>query len=198
MFTAILVIAALSSSTAFTPSAVTSRSSTLKMSFDVTKQPGAVAPLGYFDPLCLTKYSDEADFKKWRDSELKHGRIAMMAVLGHIVTTAGVRLPGLETVPAGLGAFFGPNSVGGGRFAEVFLTIGLLEMGFTIRQDEIEKVHLEKSKWSEKTIATKKTIEINNGRAAMMGIFGLITHELIDGNPYVLNSLLGAPVAFNQ
>jgi hypothetical protein len=101
------------------------------MAFDVTKAPGTAAPLGYFDPLCLTKYSDEADFNKWRDHELKHGRIAMMAVLGHIVTTAGVRLPGLESVPAGLGAFFGPNSCGGGRISEVILTIGLLEMGYT-------------------------------------------------------------------
>jgi hypothetical protein len=26
--------------------------------------------------------------------EIKHGRVAMLAVLGHIVTTAGVRFPG--------------------------------------------------------------------------------------------------------
>jgi hypothetical protein len=69
-------------------------------------------------------------------------------------------------------------------------------MSFSTRKDEIEKVHLEKSKWSEKTIYNKKTVEVNNGRAAMMGIFGLVTHELINGQPYVINSLLGAPIQF--
>ena len=52
--------------------------------------------------------------------------------------------------------------------------------------------------WSEKTQRTKSAIELNNGRAAMMGILGLAVHERIDNNPYVLNAILGAPVAFNQ
>lgn len=75
--------------------------------------------------------------------------------------------------------------------------IGVLEMGYTSRKAEIEKVHLEKSKWNAATIRTKKTIELNNGRAAMMGITGLMVHEKLDGNPYILNALLGAPVSFN-
>ena len=53
-------------------------------------------------------------------------------------------------------------------------------------------------KWTEKTINKKYSIELNNGRAAQMGIFGLMMHEKIDNNPYILNALLGAPVPFNQ
>jgi hypothetical protein len=31
-----------------------------------------------------------------------------------------------------------------------------------------------------------------------MGILALMVHEKLDNNPYIINSLLGAPVAFNQ
>ena len=42
----------------------------------------------------------------------------------------------------------------------------------------------------------EKSIELNNGRA-QMGILALMVHEKLDNNPYIINSLLGYPVAFN-
>ena len=147
------------------------------------------------------KDSDETTFKLYRDIELKHGRVAMLAVLGHIVTTAGVRLPGdiaygvpFSSVKVGLQ---GLETIPVGGLVQIIMFIGLLEMGFTSRKDEIEKVHLEKSKWNDATIKRKMAIELNNGRAAQMGILGLMVHEAIDGKPYVLNEILGAPVSFN-
>jgi hypothetical protein len=61
----------------------------------------------------------------------------------------------------------------------------------------MEKVHLEKPKQNAATIRDKKSIELNNGRDAMMGIIGLTVHEKFDGNPHVLNAMLGSPVTFN-
>jgi len=52
--------------------------------------------------------------------------------------------------------------------------------------------------WSEAVQNKKRAVELNNGRAAQMGILGLMVHEKLDNNPYILNSMLGAPVAFNQ
>ena len=52
--------------------------------------------------------------------------------------------------------------------------------------------------WSEATQRRKAAIELNNGRAAQMGILALLVHEKINNYPYIINSLLGAPVPFNQ
>lgn len=73
---------------------------------------GAQPPLGFWDPLGLLKKADEARFQRLRDVEIKHGRISMLAILGHLVTSAGNRLPGeiaygvpFSSVKAGLAAF---------------------------------------------------------------------------------------------
>ena len=66
-----------------------------------------------------------------------------------------------------------------------------------IMQEEIEEAQLKASGWDEATIAKKLAIELNNGRAAQMGILALMVHEKLDNNPYIINSLLGFPVEFN-
>ncbi len=73
-----------------------------------------------------------------------------------------------------------------------------LQLGFGARQEEIEEAQLKASGWDQATIDKKIAIELNNGRAAMMGILGLVIHEKLDNNPYIINSLLGYPVAFNN
>lgn len=55
---------------------------------------GAMLPLGFWDPLGLVKDGDQAKFDRLRLVEVKHGRIAMLAVVGNLVTEAGIRLPG--------------------------------------------------------------------------------------------------------
>ena len=36
---------------------------------------------------------DQERFDRLRSVEIKHGRVSMLAVLGHIVTSNGIRLP---------------------------------------------------------------------------------------------------------
>lgn len=94
---------------------------------------GAQAPLGFFDPLGLVADGDEEKFNRLRFVELKHGRISMLAVLGHIVTTAGVRLPGdidlsgtaFADIPTGLAALSKIPSAG---LAQIFAFVGFLEL----------------------------------------------------------------------
>jgi len=47
--------------------------------------PGAVAPLGEFDPLGFTKNLPVQEIKRYREAEVTHGRVAMLATLGYLV-----------------------------------------------------------------------------------------------------------------
>jgi hypothetical protein len=71
-----------------------------------------------------------------------------------------------------------------------------MELGFASVKKDIEAYCEEKypSLVSERRMA----VELNNGRAAQMGILALMVHEKLDNNPYIINSLLGYPVPFNQ
>jgi hypothetical protein len=181
-------------------------SSALKMNFEDAI--GAQPPLGFWDPLGLLKEADQERFDRLRYVEMKHGRIAMLAILGHIVTAAGVRFPGnladglpYASIPAGEAALFGDKAIPLGVSALIFAFIGVIELGFAARQTEIEEAQLtaaqEKYGWDEETINKKTSIELNNGRAAQMGILGLMVHESLNNDPYIVNRLLGAPVDFN-
>ena len=44
---------------------------------------------------------------------------------------------------------------------------------------------------TEQDKATIRAKELNNGRAAQMGLLALMVHEQIDGRPFVINNLLG-------
>ena len=81
---------------------------------------------------------------------------------------------------------------------ELIALIGLLEVGFSLRQEDIEEAQLRASGWDQEVIENKINKELNNGRAAQIGILALMVHEKLDNNPYVINSLLGFPVVFNQ
>ena len=180
-------------------------SSLLRMTESFQNEIGVQPPLGLWDPLGLLRDADQARFDRLRAVETKHGRICMLAILGHIVTTAGIRLPGespfgvpFSSVKAGLAAF---DSIPAFGTLELVLFIGLLELGFAIRKDDIEVAQLSaaanKLGWDNDTINKKLAIELNNGRAAQMGILALMVHEKLDNNPYIINSLLNHPVPFN-
>jgi Chlorophyll A-B binding protein len=50
--------------------------------------PGALAPVGLFDPLGLGAKADVATLKRYREAELTHGRVAMLASVGFLVGEA--------------------------------------------------------------------------------------------------------------
>jgi len=151
---------------------------------------GAQPPLGFFDPLGLVADGDQAKFDRLRYVELKHGRICMLAVVGYLVTEAGIRLPGaidysgttFESIPGGFGAIAAIPQAG---LAQVVAFIGFLELSVMkditggefpgdFRNDYID---FGWDSFDEATKLKKRAIELNQGRAAQMGILALMVHE---------------------
>ena len=97
---------------------------------------GAQPPLGFWDPLGLLKDADQERFDRLRYVETKHGRISMLAILGHLVTTAGYRWPGALTldglkwsdVPSGLHAF---DVIPAAGAWQIIFFIGFYDLSFT-------------------------------------------------------------------
>jgi len=160
---------------------------------------GAQAPLGFYDPLGLVTNVDQTRFDRLRGVELKHGRIAMLAFLGHVTTSNGVHFGGyldkasgltFADVKPGLAAFENFPALG---TLQIVLFIGWLE-AFVMKDvtgnaefpgDFRNGFDFGWDKFDEDTKLKKRAIELNNGRAAQMGILGLMVHEVIGPSPYI-------------
>ena len=159
---------------------------------DFTKEVGSLPPLGFFDPLGLLSEGTQETFDDLREKELKHGRVSMLATLGYLTTAAGVRFPGAEGTPDGLRAFGSLlESKDGmqvlGQMVAFFVVAEIVNRDADWVDNTPEFVGDYRNgvldfgwdKLSDKAKLNKRTIELNNGRAAMMGIFGLVVHEIM-------------------
>ena len=198
MKTAILA-SLIASAAAFAP-AKQAASSTQLSAFE--SELGAQEPLGFYDPLGLLNDADEAKFERLRYVELKHGRIAMLAFVGNLIPRAGIYLPGnidfsgdsFDSFPPGYAAISGPDAIPSAGVGQILAFIGFLEL-FVMKDVTGEAefpgdfrngyIDFGWDTFGPKTQLQKRAIELNNGRAAMMGILGLMMHEQIDGNPVV-------------
>jgi len=182
----------LTSAVAFAPSKV-AQSTTSLAAFE--SELGSQAPLGFFDPLGLLDDADQDRFDRLRYVEVKHGRIAQLAFLGNIITRAGYHLPGdidysgtsFDSIPDGWAAV---NAIPGAGLTQIVLFVGFLELG--VMKDVTGEAEFPGDfrngaldfgwdTFDEETKLTKRGVELNNGRAAMMGILGLMVHEQLGG-----------------
>ena len=192
------VLATLAASAAAFAPAQTSRAATSLNAFE--GELGAQPPLGFFDPLGLLDSADQERFDRLRYVEVKHGRIAQLAFLGNIITRSGAHFGGsidkaghaFDSFPNGWAALFGPDAIPARGTVQIFCFIGLLEIavmkdmpGFGNEFPGDLRNGTFKSAWDkfdEETKLKKRAIELNNGRAAMMGILGLMMHEQLGGS----------------
>ena len=187
----LIIATLLTSAAAFAPYQVAKTSTTLN-AFE--GEVGVQAPLGFFDPLGLLDDADQDRFDRLRYVEVKHGRISQLAFLGNIITRAGYHLPGnidtagtsFDSIPDGWAAvgaipqagllqivafvgfleLFVMKDITGGEFPGDFRN-GALDFGWDTFDEETKLV--------------KRGVELNQGRAAMMGILGLMVHEQLGG-----------------
>lgn len=190
----IIVASLFASAAAFAPTAPNARASTaVRMAFE--DELGAQPPLGFYDPLGLVADGDQAKFDRLRYVELKHGRISMLAVAGYLAQEAGWRLPGnidysglkFADVPNGFAAL---TTISGAGIAQIVAFIGFLEVA--VMKDVVggefpgdfrnDFIDFGWDTFDEDTKLAKRAIELNNGRAAQMGILALMVHEQLGVN----------------
>jgi hypothetical protein len=182
------------SAAAFAPSAQKASSSALQMGYE--SELGVQPPLGFFDPLNLLKDADQEKFDQFRSAELKHGRVCQLAFLGYLTTWSGLRFPGnlgdvpMADIPAGHAAVFKVPTAG---LLQILALCGFLEIvGFQQAEGSFPGdfsgsafpvgyvgAETEEAKYK------LRAQELNQGRAAQMGVLALLVHEQIDGNPFI-------------
>lgn len=190
------IIASLIASTAaFAPAAQKSSSSTSLAAFEDAL--GAQPPLGLFDPLGLISNGDQDRFDRLRYVEVKHGRVCMLAFLGNIITRAGLHIPGsideagnsFGSYPNGWAAVWGDDGISRAGVYQMIAFVGFLEL-FVMKDvtgegefpgDFRNGFDFGWDKLNPETQLKKRAVELNNGRAAMLGIFGLMVHEQLGG-----------------
>jgi Chlorophyll A-B binding protein len=195
MKTAVLA-SLIASAAAFAPAKQASTSSTALNAFEDAL--GAQPPLGLFDPLGLVANGDQDRFDRLRYVEVKHGRICQLAFLGNIITRAGIHLPGnidyaghsFDSYPNGWAAVYGSDAISRAGVYQIIAFIGFLEL-FVMKDVTGEGefpgdfrngfIDFGWNSFNEETKLKKRAVELNNGRAAMMGIFGLMVHEQLGG-----------------
>jgi len=174
--------------------------------------PGALSPLGEFDPVGFTKDLSVQEIKRFREAEVTHGRVAMLATLGYVVAENFNPLFG--------GAVTGPANSHLGQVQEIapfffaFLATSIATaeitrsfIGWEFPLDALKKnADVEGRTWLTKLndgyypgdigfdplglkptdateFATMQTKELQNGRLAMIAAFGMIVQEQVTGQP---------------
>lgn len=169
--------------------------------------PGNVAPLGNFDPLGLTSDMSVEEIKRYREAEVTHGRVAMLATLGYLV--------GEKFHPLFGGGIDGPANSHLGQVREVApfffslltVAIGATELSRALKgwktaqsladiSDDPNSAlgarllddyypgdlgfdPLNFKPKNENGFKTMQTKELQNGRLAMLAAIGMITQEQI-------------------
>jgi len=184
--------------------------------------------VGYWDPLQLADkefwgQSNEATIGFLRESEIKHGRIAMFGFCGFIIHENDIRTQGdaiAQSVERGLAAPAVWDALPEIAKWQIILFVGVME---AIRENKAvlagdgEKHYMKGGKpgyfptfdmiphptpfslydpfsvtknFSEEKKARLRLVEINNGRLAMIGLFGFLSEATVPGSVPLLKGLI--------
>lgn len=192
MFRALALIASLVGASAFAPAGRSAVRSSLKMYEDSA---GVTRPLGFWDPLNL---ATSENFEQYRTAELKHGRVAQLAVIGYIVPEIfrwpGEIAPGISfaSIPNGISAI---EAVPGFGWLQIFFLIGAVDYWGALKFGDGGA-----SKKSADELSLLENKELNNGRLAMIATLELLRHDsqMVVGGMYSGDHLItGLPFLYN-
>merc|ERR1719329_201285 len=204
------------SAAAFAPAEKTVSTTALNSVDPLDPSIGVTAPLGLYDPLGWLDESKDpankfatfhANFERRRAVERKHGRVAMAAVVGMLFHNADIEFPGYLSKELGIRFSDIPNGMNGlfsvplAGISQIVFFCGVCELaiwpasnysgdyGCGYGRPFVPNV-LEGDE-----LKYKLDMEINQGRAAMMGIMGAMVGEAVTGQTlaeqYASGNLIG-------
>ena len=157
--------------------------------------PGAIDPVGFFDPLGFAEKADERTLKRYCEAEVTHGRVSMLAVVGFLVgekvernsflfdaSIKGPAITHLAQVPTifWLGLLFAISSLELNRAQVAFVSPSDVPTG---QQGPggigFDPPELKPEDPEEFNIMVTK--ELQHGRLAMLAAAGFMAQELTDG-----------------
>lgn len=216
------------SAAAFAPSAKTTLSSSTKIGAakngftpDDSKfcygLPGAVAPFtGGFDPAGIADREDYETIKTFRESEVTHGRVAMLAVVGFLVTEQPLHFhplfdTGIKDIGPAIRHLDEVRATAPSFFTFLTLAIGAAEIrraliGWEVLTEKNLKTDYYPGDIGFDPLGLKptdpvafnkmQTKELQNGRLAMLASMGFILQEITNGKEIFVNLGL-APDTFD-
>ena len=166
---------------------------------DVQSLPGILNPTGFFDPAGLSNDVSASELKRYREAELTHGRVAMLASVGFLVGESGAtplfggNIDGIAInqfwkVPTG----FWPVILLFIAVPETFRALRgwmeptvpenyfVLRAGYTPGDIDFDPLGLCPEDPEEFKIMQTK--ELQHGRLAMLAAAGMIVQEIQTGN----------------
>eukprot|EP00608_Synchroma_pusillum_P002286 CAMPEP_0198420886 /NCGR_PEP_ID=MMETSP1452-20131203/1239_1 /TAXON_ID=1181717 /ORGANISM="Synchroma pusillum, Strain CCMP3072" /LENGTH=215 /DNA_ID=CAMNT_0044141067 /DNA_START=53 /DNA_END=700 /DNA_ORIENTATION=+ len=209
MIRALVALSLVASSVAFVVPATrgaaarsVSMSSEMSASVPFLKKPanldGSLAGDVGFDPLGLSDVSEVGiDLYWFREAELKHGRIAMMAFLGAIFTETFGPLPGMPTAGCAVDQFWKVYEEKPGAIFAMVIAISILEAisGVAITKGRELGVRAPgdysfnpaRLALTKETRAELELKEVKNGRLAMWAAAGMLMQESITHEGLIAN-----------
>merc|ERR1719325_329030 len=157
---------------------------------------GVQAPVGFWDPVGFTADGNVEDFNRRRTTEIKHGRVSMLATMGYITPEITGKFPGFLSPSENLKFADIPNGLA--AISKVPFT-GWVQMiayaGFTeVKADYDADVKNTPGDmgWKPPLLATddpetkarRLNAELANGRLAMMAIIGMFFQDGLTGSAW--------------
>mmetsp|Transcript_13733 Transcript_13733/g.15957 ORF Transcript_13733/g.15957 Transcript_13733/m.15957 type:complete len:210 (+) Transcript_13733:345-974(+) len=197
-FVAVLALAA--SANAFTTMPTNKASSALKASTE--GMVGVLDPVGFFDPLGFAEKATPATLQRYREAELAHGRVSMLAVIGFLVgekvegssflfdaSISGPAITHITQVPDGFWAviiaFVGAYEASRAEAGWVDPADCPVDQPGLLRDDylpgDLKFDPLGLMPDDAEEFAIMQTKELQNGRLAMLAAAGFLAQEAVDG-----------------
>ena len=195
-----LISTLFASAAAFAPSKVAQSTSALSASLDGV--PGALEPMGIFDPLGLAEKATPALLARYREAELAHGRVSMLAVIGFLVgeqvegssflfdaQISGPAITHIGQVPDGFWAviiaFVGAYEAQRAQDGWVDPADCPVDQPGQLRDDyspgDLKFDPLGLMPDDDEDFEVMQTKELQNGRLAMLAAAGFLAQEAVDG-----------------